>query len=84
MVPEDYEIRRLKYLAFGLAALLVVILAVLVVTRIVEHQQAKTKRELDEYISNLATAKNTFKLAHKEITQAEMNLTLKVSQIFWR
>jgi hypothetical protein len=74
-------VRRLKYVAFVLGMLLVIILAVMVVTHFEDLQREQTQAELEEFISNLATAKDTFKSAHQKLMLAESDLALKESNL---
>jgi hypothetical protein len=77
----DFEAKRLKNLAYGLVILLIIIFTVMVVTYVEELQQAQTEVELENFISNLAAAKNTLKSAHKALTIEESNLALKESNL---
>ena len=81
MLPRDSGVRRLKLLATGLVVLVIIILAVMVVMNLEDIQRQQTQHELDEYISNIEAAKNTFKSAHKELTLAEANLAIKESNL---
>ncbi len=81
MLPRDSGVRRLKLLATGLVVLVIIILAVMVVMNLEDIQRQQTQHELDQYISNIEAAKNTFKSAHKELTLAEANLAIKESNL---
>jgi hypothetical protein len=70
--------RRLKFLVCGLGLLLTIIVGVLVVLYLGELQK---QDELEEYISSVAAARNTFKSANKKLTLAESDLALKESNI---
>jgi hypothetical protein len=72
---------RLKFLAYGLGLLLTATLAVLVVMYIEEIQKQQTEVELQEYISNVATAGKTFKAANRKLTLAELNIAIEKSNI---
>jgi len=74
-------VKRLKFLAYGLGLLSAIILAILVVLYLKEVQKQQTEIELEEYISNVAAARNTFKSANKKLTLAESELVLKESNI---
>jgi hypothetical protein len=73
--------RRLRFLAYGLGLLVTALLAVLVVLFLQGVQKQQTEAELEEYNYSLATAKNTFKSANKELRLAESDLALKESSI---
>jgi hypothetical protein len=73
--------RRLKVLAYAVVLMMTVILTILVVMYVQELQKQQTEAELEEYISNLATAKKTFKSAKKKLNLAESDLALKQSNI---
>jgi hypothetical protein len=73
--------RRLKNVAFGLVILLIIIFSVMIVTYFEDLQREQTEVELEEFISNLAAAKNTFTSAHKKIALDESNLALKESNL---
>jgi hypothetical protein len=81
--PEDGErkIRRLRFLMGVWGVLLVIILTILVVTRIEDLQREQTQAELEEYVSHLASTRNTFNSAHRELSIAEANLALKESNL---
>jgi hypothetical protein len=70
--------RRLKFLVCGLGLLLIVIVGVLVVMYLGQLQK---QVELEEYISSVAAARNTFKSANKKLTLVESDLALKESNI---
>jgi hypothetical protein len=78
---EGHLARRLRILAYGVGLLLTSFLAVLVVLYLQEIQKQQTQVELEEYISNLAAAKKTFKSANKKLTLAESDLAVKESSI---
>jgi len=76
-----YLTKRLKFLAYCLGLLLTIILGVMVVMFLQEIQKQQTEVELEEYISNVAAARNTFKSANKKLTLAESSLAIKESNI---
>ena len=72
---------RPNYVALGLVTLLMFTLAVMAVTHFEELQREQTERELEEFVSHLSAARNTFKLAHKSLALDESNLALKESNL---
>jgi hypothetical protein len=80
--PSDGQlVKRLRILAFGLAALLAVFLGVLVILYIQQVQKQQAELALQEYVSNLATTKNTFKSVNKKLTLAEIDIALKETSL---
>jgi hypothetical protein len=79
--PEGNLVKRLRLLAYGLTALMAVFLAVLVVLYVQQVQKQQTELALQEYVSNLASTKNTINSANKKLTLAEKDIALKESNI---
>jgi hypothetical protein len=71
----------LKYLTLGLGLLLITILAVILYTSLKELQRQQEEVEIQQFISNLATAKNTFRSANRRLTLAESSLALDESNL---
>ena len=74
-------LRRFRLLAYCVVVLMTVMFAVLFVLFLQELQRQQTEAELQEYVSNLAATRKTFKSANKKLTVAESDLALKESSI---
>jgi hypothetical protein len=71
----------LQYLTLGLGLLLIIIVAVILVTSLKELQRQQAEVELQQFISNLAAAKKTFRSANNKLSLAESSLALKESNL---
>jgi hypothetical protein len=74
-------LRRFRFLAYCVVVLMTVMFGVLFVLYLQEVQKQQTEAELQEYVSNLAAARKTFKSANRKLTVAESDLALKESNI---